>query len=156
MDADLVETARHFGERIAFIHVRDVEGTKEDFTELFHDQGTTDQFALMRVYRELGLDVPLRGDHVPEMEGDRLFEEFEDGWCERFGAAKETVRACYRRVRATASTATPSRCRASPTSTSARMARGAIRLPLAASTEACSTTGDDGPRRTSSRRNRRP
>ena len=26
----------------------------------------------MRVYRELGLDVPLRGDHVPEMEGDKL------------------------------------------------------------------------------------
>ena len=67
----LIDTARHFGKRIAFIHVRDVEGTKEDFTELFHDQGTTDQFALMRAYRELGLDVPVRGDHVPEMEGDR-------------------------------------------------------------------------------------
>ena len=72
MGVDLEETARHFGKRIAFIHVRDVEGTKEDFTELFHDQGTTDQFALMRTYRELGLDVPVRGDHVPEMEGDNL------------------------------------------------------------------------------------
>lgn len=72
MGADLVETARHFGKRIAFVHVRDVEGDKTDFTELFHDQGTTDQFALMRTYRDLGLDVPLRGDHVPEMEGDRL------------------------------------------------------------------------------------
>ena len=71
MGADLEETARHFGRRIAFIHVRDVEGSKEDFTELFHDQGTTNQFALMRVYRELGLDVPLRGDHVPEMAFDR-------------------------------------------------------------------------------------
>ena len=71
MGADLVETARHFGRRIAFIHVRDVEGDKTDFTELFHDQGTTDQFELMRTYRELGLDVPVRGDHVPEMEGDR-------------------------------------------------------------------------------------
>ena len=70
MGADLVETAKHFGKRIAFIHVRDVEGDKTDFTELFHDQGTTDQFALMRTYRELGLDVPVRGDHVPEMEGD--------------------------------------------------------------------------------------
>ena len=70
MSADLEAAARHFGKRIAFIHVRDVEGTKEDFTELFHDQGTTDQFALMRTYRELGLDVPVRGDHVPEMEGD--------------------------------------------------------------------------------------
>ena len=67
----LEEVARHFGKRIAFIHVRDVEGTKEDFTELFHDQGDTDQFALMRTYRELGLDVPVRGDHVPEMAYDR-------------------------------------------------------------------------------------
>ena len=72
MGADLIEMARHFGKRIAFIHVRDVEGDKTDFTELFHDQGTTDQFALMRTYRDLGLDVPVRGDHVPEMEGDRL------------------------------------------------------------------------------------
>ena len=63
----LTDAARHFGKRIAFIHIRDVEGTKEDFTELFHDQGDTDQFALMRTYRELGLDVPVRGDHVPEM-----------------------------------------------------------------------------------------
>ncbi|MBQ2632450.1 MAG: mannonate dehydratase, partial [Kiritimatiellae bacterium] len=67
----LDDAARHFGKRIAFIHVRDVEGTKEDFTELFHDQGTTDQFALMRTYRELGIDVPVRGDHVPEMAYDR-------------------------------------------------------------------------------------
>jgi len=72
MGGDLEETARHFGRRIAFIHVRDVEGTKEDFTELFHDQGDTDQFALMRTYRELGLDVPVRGDHVPEMAYDRV------------------------------------------------------------------------------------
>ncbi len=71
MGVDLESASRHFGKRIAFIHVRDVEGTKEDFTELFHDQGTTDQFALMRTYRELGLDVPVRGDHVPEMAYDR-------------------------------------------------------------------------------------
>ncbi len=67
---ELIKMIRHFGKRIAFIHVRDVEGTKEDFTELFHDQGTTDQFALMRTYRELGLNVPVRGDHVPEMAYD--------------------------------------------------------------------------------------
>ena len=75
MGADLDATARHFGKRIAFVHIRDVEGTREDFTELFHDQGTTDQFALMRTYRELGLDAPVRGDHVPEMEGDRRLTE---------------------------------------------------------------------------------
>ena len=71
----LCGVARHFGKRIAFIHVRDVEGDKTDFTELFHDQGDTDQFALMRTYRELDLNVPVRGDHVPEMEGDRKLVE---------------------------------------------------------------------------------
>ena len=68
----LADAARHVGKSIAFIHVRDVEGDKTDFTELFHDQGDTDQFALMRTYRELGLDVPVRGDHVPEMAYDRV------------------------------------------------------------------------------------
>ncbi|MBO7683794.1 MAG: mannonate dehydratase [Kiritimatiellae bacterium] len=72
MGVDLEKTARHFGKRIAFIHIRDVEGNKTDFTELFHDQGDTDQFALMRTYREIGLDVPVRGDHVPEMAYDRI------------------------------------------------------------------------------------
>lgn len=72
MGADLIAAARHFGPRIAFIHMRDVEGDRTDFTELFHDQGSTDPFALMRTYRALGLDVPVRGDHVPEMAGDRL------------------------------------------------------------------------------------
>lgn len=71
MGVDLEEAASHFGERIAYIHVRDVEGDKTDFTELFHDQGSVDQFSLMRTYRALGLDVPLRGDHVPEMAYDR-------------------------------------------------------------------------------------
>lgn len=70
MGADLAETARHFGSRIAFVHVRDVRGTADDFVELFHDEGETDQLALFRVYRELGLDVPLRCDHVPAMAGE--------------------------------------------------------------------------------------
>ena len=77
----LIDTAKHFGKRIAFIHIRDVEGDKTDFTELFHDQGTTDHFALMRIYRTIGLDVPVRGDHVPEMAGDRkLVEEADAGY----------------------------------------------------------------------------
>ena len=75
MGVDLAEAARHFGKRIAFIHIRDVEGDKTDFTELFHDQGDVDQFALMRAYRGLGLDVPVRGDHVPEMAYDRVLTQ---------------------------------------------------------------------------------
>jgi len=50
---ELVKTIRHFGKRIAFIHIRDVEGTKEDFTELFHDHGDTDHVPEMAYDREL-------------------------------------------------------------------------------------------------------
>lgn len=70
MGADLAATARHFGQRIAFVHVRDVRGTADDFVELFHDEGETDQLALFRTYREMGLDVPFRCDHVPAMAGE--------------------------------------------------------------------------------------
>lgn len=70
MGVDLDATARHFGHRIAFVHVRDVRGTAEAFVELFHDEGDTDQIALFRTYREIGLDVPFRCDHVPAMAGE--------------------------------------------------------------------------------------
>ncbi|NLG01146.1 MAG: TIM barrel protein, partial [Lentisphaerae bacterium] len=43
MGVDLDAAARHFGPRIAFVHVRDVRGTAEEFVELFHDEGETDQ-----------------------------------------------------------------------------------------------------------------
>ena len=70
MGVDLEAAARHFAQRIAFVHVRDVRGTAEEFTELFHDEGETDQLSLFRTYRNLGLDVPFRCDHVPAMDGE--------------------------------------------------------------------------------------
>lgn len=70
MGAELVALARHFAQRIAFIHVRDVRGTPDDFIELFHDEMEVDQVALFRLYHELSLSVPLRCDHVPTMVGE--------------------------------------------------------------------------------------
>ena len=70
MGVDLDAAARRFSQRIAFVHVRDVRGTADDFVELFHDEGDTDQISLFRTYRDLGLDVPFRCDHVPAMEGE--------------------------------------------------------------------------------------
>ena len=80
MGVDLEETARHFGDRIAFVHVRDVEGTAEEFVELFHDEGSVDQARLFKVYQELALDVPMRCDHVPTMAGEELDEGFVPGY----------------------------------------------------------------------------
>lgn len=56
--------------RIVFIHFRDVVGQAEDFAETFHDNGPTDPVVALRCYRDLGVDVPLRCDHVPTLDGE--------------------------------------------------------------------------------------
>ncbi len=63
---ELEEMARHFGKRIAFIHVRDVEGDKTDFTELFHDreltpEGTPGYFTLGRLFANGYLKALMKG-----------------------------------------------------------------------------------------------
>jgi len=57
-------------DRIRFVHLRDVAGTPENFRETFHDNGPSDMIAAFRAYRDAGLDVPLRSDHVPTMAGE--------------------------------------------------------------------------------------
>lgn len=70
MTDDLPGTIRRLGSRIAFVHFRDVRGTRERFQETFHDDGPTDMLACMRAYREIGFQGVLRSDHVPTIEGD--------------------------------------------------------------------------------------
>jgi ABC-type polysaccharide/polyol phosphate export permease len=52
------------------VHFRDVRGTRECFTETFHDNGPTDMFAAMKAYQDVGFDGPMRPDHVPQMVGE--------------------------------------------------------------------------------------
>ncbi|MHC1767959.1 MAG: mannonate dehydratase [Verrucomicrobiia bacterium] len=56
--------------KIFFVHLRDVEGTKEHFRETFHDNGPTDLARSLKIYGSCGYDLPLRPDHAPMMEGD--------------------------------------------------------------------------------------
>jgi mannonate dehydratase len=67
---DVPSLIRHFGDRIAFVHFRDVRGTPERFVETFHDNGQTDMFACMRAYRDIDFNGVIRVDHVPTLEGD--------------------------------------------------------------------------------------
>jgi len=80
MKVDLHDTARHFGNRIAFIHVRDVRGEAADFCEIFHDENDVDQASLFRLYDQLKLDVPVRCDHVPTMAGEEHDTDFVPGY----------------------------------------------------------------------------
>ena len=66
----LLEAEPEWKDRIFFVHQRDVAGGAENFHETFHDNGPTDMPAMLRVYKEVGYDGPLRSDHVPTMAGE--------------------------------------------------------------------------------------
>lgn len=72
MTDDLPSVIRDFGkqDKIFFVHMRDVEGTPDNFHETFHDAGKTDMVACMEAYRDIGFEGVLRPDHVPTMAGD--------------------------------------------------------------------------------------
>ena len=74
---DIPETIRHFGDRIRYVHFRDVVGTSPRFRESFHDNGKTDMLAAMQAYREIGYEGPIRPDHVPVLAGEEALADFQ-------------------------------------------------------------------------------
>ena len=56
--------------KIFFVHFRDVEGTRENFRETFHENGPTDMARMLQIYGECGFDGPMRPDHAPTLEGE--------------------------------------------------------------------------------------
>ena len=70
MGEDVEALIYEFAQRIHFIHIRDVTGTPENFRETFHDNGPTDMFKMMKAYKAIGFEGPLRSDHVPTMAGE--------------------------------------------------------------------------------------
>lgn len=67
MGEDLVAIAKRFQDRIHYAHFRDVAGDPQNFVETFPDDGPTDFPSVFREYRNLGLSVPIRVDHVPRL-----------------------------------------------------------------------------------------
>lgn len=70
MGVDIPDAIRRLGERICYVHFRDVRGTAESFAETFHDNGPTDMAAVIRELKGLKFDGPIRPDHVPQLEGE--------------------------------------------------------------------------------------
>lgn len=70
MGADVPSLIRRWKNRIIFVHIRDVAGTKDCFHETFHDNGPTDMPSVLSVYKEVGFDGIIRSDHVPTMAGE--------------------------------------------------------------------------------------
>lgn len=72
MGEDIASLVREWtGQRkIFFVHLRDVEGTRERFRETFHDNGPVDLAQMLRIYHECGFEGPMRPDHAPTLEGE--------------------------------------------------------------------------------------
>ena len=67
---DVYELVKEFGTKIFFLHIRDVEGCKENFKETFHDNGSTDMGKLLKLASEYAPECVVRPDHTPTMAGE--------------------------------------------------------------------------------------
>lgn len=70
MGEDLYEVIPKLAEKIFFVHFRNTTGNLGDFRETFHDNGDIPMADIMKLYKECGVDVPIRVDHVPTMWGE--------------------------------------------------------------------------------------
>ena len=70
MGEKLSEVIPRFKDKIMFIHFRNTRGNIDSYTETFHDNGEIDMAKVMKIYKECGIDVPIRVDHVPTLKGE--------------------------------------------------------------------------------------
>jgi mannonate dehydratase len=70
--AGILEAIDYFGRqgRIFYVHLRDVQGCADDFTECFIDEGNSDVVAVMRKLKEVGFHGFILDDHVPHLVND--------------------------------------------------------------------------------------
>jgi len=68
----IYEVIRYFGSRkkIFNVHFRNIRGHRNDFVEVYPDEGDVDLVKAIRVYREVGYPYMLMPDHVPVAEND--------------------------------------------------------------------------------------
>ena len=70
--AGVMEAIEHFGSqgRIFYVHLRDVRGSAENFTECFIGEGNMNIFNVVRKLKQVGFHGLLIDDHVPHMVND--------------------------------------------------------------------------------------
>ena len=71
MGEDLYDVIPKLAEKIFFVHFRNATGNKYGFHETFHDNGEIAMADIMKLYKQCGVDVPIRVDHVPLMAGEQ-------------------------------------------------------------------------------------
>ncbi|MGD0499746.1 MAG: mannonate dehydratase [Bryobacteraceae bacterium] len=69
---EIFDVIRYFGSRgkIFNVHFRNIRGHRDDFVEVYPDEGDVDFVKAIQVYKEIGYSSMLMPDHVPEAPGD--------------------------------------------------------------------------------------
>ena len=69
---EIYDVIRYFGSRkkIFNVHFRNIRGRRDDFQEVYPDEGDIDFLQAIKVYREVGYPYLLMPDHVPQAPGD--------------------------------------------------------------------------------------
>ena len=67
----IFDAIRRIGQRgkIFNVHFRNIRGRRDDFMEVFPDEGSVDFVAALKTYREIGYSGLLMPDHVPKSTG---------------------------------------------------------------------------------------
>ena len=68
----IFDVIRYFGSRnkIFNVHFRNIRGHRNEFVEVFPDEGSVDFVKALKVYREIGYSGLLMPDHVPKVSTD--------------------------------------------------------------------------------------
>ena len=69
---EIFDVIRYFGSRkkIFNVHFRNIRGRRDDFVEVFPDEGDVDFVKAIQVYKEVGYPYLLMPDHVPQAAND--------------------------------------------------------------------------------------
>jgi mannonate dehydratase len=69
---EIFDVIRYFGTRdkIFNVHFRNIRGHRDDFLEVYPDEGDVDFFKAIQVYKEVGYKYMLMPDHVPQAPND--------------------------------------------------------------------------------------
>jgi mannonate dehydratase len=64
---EIYDVIRYFGsrEKIFNVHFRNIRGHRNDFVEVYPDEGDVDMWKAIQVYKEVGYPYMLMPDHVP-------------------------------------------------------------------------------------------
>jgi mannonate dehydratase len=71
-NTEIHEVIRYFGQRgkIFNIHFRNIRGRRDDFQEVFPDEGDMDMAAVMRTLKQVGYQYMVMPDHMPHHDDD--------------------------------------------------------------------------------------